>query len=162
MKKKSLTNEDSLRLRAMALIDRQKTIVLATSDQDQPWAAPVYYVYIAPTFFFFSSQDSKHIEQAINNGVVSSALFADADQWEQIEGLQMVGQIDLIDKPIQRLKVTAAYLNKFPVARSLLTDKASTDLDLRKKVRLYAFLPKRIFYMNNQLGFGSRTEITLS
>ena len=161
MKKKCRHGEDTPRRQAIALIERQRTLVLATSDQHTPWAAPVYYVYIAPAFFFFSSPQSTHMKHALNTPVISSTLFSDADQWEQIEGIQMVGRIIPVEKTVERLKVTTRYLKKFPMARSLLNGKGRSGLDVSAKVRLYAFYPRRIFYTNNQLGFGSRMEITL-
>ena len=156
MKEKSLPGDDASRRHAIALIGRQKTLVLATSDQNAPWAAPVYYVYIAPAFFFFSSPQSKHIEHSLSNPVISSALFSDADHWEQIEGIQMVGRIEPVEKTVERAKVTARYLKKFPMARSLLKGAGRTVMDLSAKVRLYAFYPEQVFYLNNQMGFGSR------
>ena len=161
MKEICLPVDDASRRQAEALIDRQKTLVLATSDQNAPWAAPVYYVYIAPAFFFFSSPQSKHIEHSLNNPVISSTLFSDADQWEQIEGIQMVGRIKPVERTVEQAKVTARYLKKFPMARSLLEGRGRAVLNLGAKVCLYAFYPKQVFYMNNQMGFGSRMEITL-
>lgn len=161
MDDKNLTGNNEWVRRAMALIDRQKTLVLATSDQNMPWAAPVYYLYISPAFYFFSSPKSKHIGQALDNRISSAALYAEAEQWDQIEGIQMVGRIIIVDKTIERLKVTAGYLNKFPTARSLMKAKQKSDLNISAKVRLYAFYPEHVYYMNNQSGFGSRQEIAL-
>lgn len=161
MKDKCLSSDNPWRHRAMALIDHQKTLVLATSDQNIPWAAPVYYIHMAPAFYFFSSPNSKHIKQALNNQINAAALFSDADRWEQIEGIQMVGRIEVVTNKMARLKVTAFFLKKFPMAQDLLAGKGKPNLDVSTKVRLYAFFPERIFYMNNQMGFGSRIEMKL-
>lgn len=160
-KQNSIPCKDRWQHRAMELIDSQRTLVLSTSYQNRPWAAPVYYVYKTPAFFFFSSPHSKHVEQALKNSVTSAALFSDADQWEHIEGIQMVGRINSVRKKLELLKVTTSYVYKFPMARNLLTGKEETGPDLSAKVRLYAFFPDRIFYMNNQIGFGERRELKL-
>jgi hypothetical protein len=161
MKATQRSTEEQWRRQAMALIDRQKTLVLATSDQNHPWAAPVYYVHVIPDFYFFSSPRSKHIEQALANKANSAALFSDAEQWQQIEGIQMVGRIKAVRKKIERLKVTTHYLKKFPMARSLLTGKENREISFGASVSLYTFQPEHVYYMNNQLGLGSRMELTL-
>lgn len=161
MKGTHLSTEDDWRREAMALIDRQKTLVLATCDQNHPWAAPVYYVHIRPAFYFFSSQRSKHIAQALANSANSAALFSDADQWQQIEGIQMVGRIKVVRKKMELLRVTTQYLKKFPMAKSLLTGKENAEMNFSATVSLYAFQPEHVYYMNNRMGLGSRIELTL-
>jgi uncharacterized protein len=161
MKETHRSTEEAWRRQAMALIERQKTLVLATSDQDHPWAAPVYYVHIHPDFYFFSSPRSKHIAQALANEDNAAALFSDAEQWQQIEGIQMVGRIKVVRKKIERLKVTTHYLKKFPMARTLLTDKENRGTNFSATVSLYTFQPERVYYMNNQMGLGARMELKL-
>jgi uncharacterized protein YhbP (UPF0306 family) len=161
MKGTHLSTEDEWRRQAMALIDRQKTLVLATSDQNHPWAAPVYYVHVRPAFYFFSSTRSKHIEQALANNANSAALFSDADQWQQIEGIQMVGRIKVVRKKMELLRVTTHYLKKFPMAKSLLAGKENAEKRFSATVSLYAFQPERVYYMNNRTGLGTRIELSL-
>ena len=146
---------------ASALIKRQKTMVLATSKDDHPWAAPVYYVFFSPGFYFFSSPRSLHIQHILTCDNAAVSIHADGDRLEQLEGLQMSGRVQRIDKPLLALSVTARYLLKFPMARPLLSGINTAGPDLRTKVSLYAFIPERLFYMNHQMGFGSRTPIDL-
>jgi hypothetical protein len=57
----------------------------------------------------------------------------------------------------------AAYVEKFPSVKELLGS-ASLDLPRFEEVlgaRLYAFVPGRAFYVNNQAGLRGRTEIQL-
>ena len=150
------------RHRALALIARQKTMTLATSESNRPWAAPVYYVFMAPTFYFFSSPSSKHVQQALANQQTAAALFSDGDRLEQLQGLQMAGRIVAVKKKIEHIKITASYLKKFPLARKLLTGKDESGLDLIAKVSLYAYHPVKIYYMNHLTGFGSRVELDLN
>ena len=162
MKENHRASEDEWRRQAMALIKRQKTLVLATSEQNRPWAAPVYYVHIKPVFYFSSSPRSKHIEQALKSGVNSAALFSDADRWQQIEGIQMTGRIEAVRKKMELMKVTACYLKKFPMARNLLAGKEAGIKDIGTSgIFLYAFYPESAYYMNNQMGFGTRMEMRL-
>ena len=73
----------------------------------------------------------------------------------------MVGRIELVQKKLEHIKVTARYLEKFPLAKDLLAGKMKGHPDLSAKVRLYAFNPSSIYYMNNRMGFGSRIELDL-
>lgn len=159
--KEKETSAEIWQQRAMDLIARQKTMVLATSADNHPWAAPVYYVYRKPKFYFFSSPHSKHAEHARKHQKNAAALFADGDQLEQIEGLQMVGRIEVIQKQMERIKVTAAYLKKFPFSRSVLAEKEIGGMDLSAKVALYAFYPDEMYYTNNLMGFGSRLTLNV-
>lgn len=161
MMENETARDDHWRRSALALVDRQRTLVLATSASNYPWAAPVYYVFIAPAFYFFSSPQSRHMEQALGNNAIAATLFAESDKWKNIEGIQMIGRIRAVQKKMEQLRITHLYLNKFPMAGELLTSKGRGNLDLSAKVRLYAFYPSSVYYMNNQMGFGSRIEISL-
>jgi uncharacterized protein len=149
---------------AMALIRAQRTMVLATGTDAEPWAAPVYYVYSNPGFYFFSSPKARHIEQALAGGTAAAAIFYDSDQWEQIQGIQMSGSITLVRRRGEQLKAGARFIIKFPFAKPLLTTGAresGAPPQLGDKVKLYAFIPKSAYYVNNQLGFGKRLPIDL-
>lgn len=152
---------EEYRKRALKLIENQKTLVLATSAGDKVWAAPVYYVYIAPSFYFFSSPRSRHILNALENPCTAATVFSDSSEWKLIEGLQMNGEISTVKQPVTQIKVSARYLKKFPFAKSLMAEKAKGGLDLGTKVRLYAFAPQQIYLTSNLMGFGQRLAIDL-
>ena len=137
-------------------------MVLATNMDNQPWAAPVYYLYFSRNFYFFSSPRSLHSQHIRSCDIAAATIHADGDRLEQLEGIQMSGRVRQIDKPFEKLSVTARYLIKFPVARPLLSGMKTAAPDLRTKVNLYAFIPDRLYYMNHQMGFGSRTAVDLT
>jgi len=150
--------------KALELIHRQRTMVLATSRDDAPWTAPVYFVYNSPGFYFFSSPAARHINQAQEGRPTAASIFCDSDSWEKIQGLQMTGKIQKVGQKAEQIKALGRYLLKFPLAKSFLQPTDSThaeDASVRHKVRLYVFQPAAIFYMNNRLGFGHRTSIAL-
>jgi uncharacterized protein YhbP (UPF0306 family) len=147
--------------RATDLIANQKTLVLATCADNHPWAAPVYYVYLKSKFYFFSSPNSKHAENALKNEKNAASIFSDGDQLEQIEGLQIVGRIEVVQKQMERIKVTAAYFKKFPFSRKVLAEKEIGGMDLGTKVTLYVLCPDEMYYTNNLMGFGSRLALNV-
>lgn len=152
------------RTEAIRLIRSQRTMVLSTHTPDAPWAAPVYYVYRSPGFYFFSSPRSRHINQGLNS-TSAAVIYADSDQWEQIQGLQMTGKLQLVSNKIDRIKMTGHFLLKFPFAKSFLKpDQAENKLRpaIGEKVNMYVFFPGRVYYLNNRLGFGERLPVDLS
>lgn len=148
------------RLKALALIHRQRTMVLATRMDQASWAAPVYYVHVAPGFYFFSAPHCVHIIQALNAPPSAAAIYADGDRLEQIEGVQMTGHIAQVKKRLEQINITTRFLSKLPLAKALLSDARST-IDVSQKTNLYRFTPEKIFYMDNRAGFGRRLEIEL-
>jgi uncharacterized protein YhbP (UPF0306 family) len=146
---------------AMALIRRQRTMVLATSKDNRPWAAPVYYVYFAPGFYFLSSPRSLHAEQMLDSDPTAASIHADGGRLDELEGIQMSGRVEHITKSLLKLSVTSRYLIKFPLAKPLLSGMSTAVRDLRNRVELYAFIPATLYYMNHRMGFGRRTAIEL-
>ncbi|MHC5109698.1 MAG: hypothetical protein ACYTHJ_07460 [Planctomycetota bacterium] len=146
----------------LRLIQTQMTLVLATADPE-PWSASVYYVYQQPSFFFFSSADSRHVCGALACNRCAASIFRDGDDWRDIEGLQMDGTLERIQLGSQAVSVFRAYLEKFPsVKKSFL----ELTLDLTRftehfRTKLYAFVPEHVFYLNNQAGLDKRQEIRL-
>lgn len=78
------------------ILKRNRYLVLATSDGTTPWIAPIeYMVDDALCFYFFSTDDSRHIRDIEQNEVVAVAVF-DRDQPEyrpdlsaSLNGVQM-------------------------------------------------------------------------
>lgn len=139
-------------------------MVLATEENNVPWTAPVYYVYLRPNFYFFSSPKARHIRQAAPDKMAAASIFIDSDRWQEIQGLQMNGSVSEVKKRSERMRAAARFLVKFPFARPFLhPDEAEPKAtpSVAEKVRLYAFIPTEIHYVNNRLGFGKRFPVSL-
>jgi uncharacterized protein YhbP (UPF0306 family) len=146
----------------LRLILTQKTLVLATADPD-PWAAPVYYVYQLRRFCFFSASDSRHVTAALASDRCAASVCRDSDNWREIEGLQMDGTLGRIPVGAEALQVFRVYLEKFPAVREFFANAAFdfAQFTQRFRTQLFAFVPQRVFYVNNQAGLGQRREIDL-
>ena len=150
---------------AKALIRQQRTMVIAISAADGPWTAPVYYVYYASAFYFFSNPRARHIEQSTPEQSAAVSIFRDSDQWQEIQGLQMSGNISAVAKRSEQLKAGARFLIKFPFARPFLQPGSQHEGEapaLGEKVRMFVFRPRSAYYVNNKLGFGQRVPIDLT
>ena len=157
-------DDASHRAQVQALIAECRTMVLATCAQQAPWAAPVYFVYRAPGFYFFSSPRAHHIQQGLNDRLSAAAIFADSARWEEIQGIQMAGALQEVTRLSEQASIVGRFLWKFPFARPFLQSgplEAGAPPKLGDKVRLYCFVPYEIYFTNNRLGFGQRTPVTL-
>lgn len=153
---------DQWREAALALIRSQSIVTLATSDRTGPWAAPVYYVFLDGSFYFFSSPSSRHIAQALETGQSAAALFDASDSWQAIRGIQMAGHLKRVRQPAMVLKATAAYLKRYPFVRDFFPGNPSPDADAFFacfKARLFSFTPIEAYYTDNRFGFGNRQPI---
>jgi uncharacterized protein YhbP (UPF0306 family) len=147
---------------ARVLIQSESTLVLATSGETGPWSAPVYYICLDDSFYFFSSPESRHIRQAMDSKVVSASLFHQADSWQAIRGIQMSGTIERIRSVTLSLKAIAAYMKRFPFTREFFPNSDTPDGDAffsRFNARIYALTPTDVYYTDNRFGFGARQQI---
>ena len=149
---------------ARRLVLEQNTLTLATADGGTAWAAPVYYVFVKSTFYFLSGPDSRHITEALQNGQAAAAVHAAASTWKEIKGLQMTGRIRAVKPGLEAVQVLRAYLKKYPFTTDFFKKNVSLDLDTfaeRFGVKLYAFVPSLVYYLDNQIRFAFREEVTL-
>ena len=80
----------------------------------------------------------------------------DYHDWREIKGIQLEGQVALVDGLIEKTRAMAVYARKYPDVIKLFTDPASG-------IFYKAFLKvEKLFYINNQQGFGKRQELVLS
>jgi hypothetical protein len=153
---------DKWRDSALELTRSQSTLTLATADASGPWSAPVYFVLIDGSFYFFSSPQSRHIRQALLTGQAAASLFADVDSWQAIRGLQMQGKIYRVRSIPVSFRVIAVYLARFPFTRDFFPDNPTPDPEAFFacfKARLFEFLPTQVFYIDNRHGLGNRRLI---
>jgi uncharacterized protein YhbP (UPF0306 family) len=150
------------RAAALELIHSESTLTLATADQDGPWSAPVYYVFLNDRFYFFSSPLSRHIRQVESRGQAAASIFHQADSWQNIRGLQMRGVVERVPSAAVSIKPIAAYLKRFPFTRDFFPNSRSPglqDFRSRFKARLYHFSPTSVYFSDNRFGFGTRQRI---
>jgi uncharacterized protein YhbP (UPF0306 family) len=147
---------------ARKLIEEQHIMTLATAGERGPWAAPVYYVFLEPSFYFFSDPASRHIEDCLQSPLASAAVFAPVFSWQDIRGLQMSGAVEAVMPGLAALKAVGSYLVKFPFAKGFFNPSEPIDLNAfsnRFRVRLYRFKPALVYYLDNSIAFGFRQRV---
>lgn len=160
------TQPDAGKLKGLALelLSEQSAITLATTHDNIPWAAPVYYANRDFDCFFFSNPDARHIKEAAHNHPVAGTVFAPAATWQAIKGLQMTGQIQPQAPSVTTARTVKRYVEKFAFTVDFFKPGRSVDLDAlqrRFKVHLYRFRPLKVYYMDNSIAFGFRKRVLL-
>ena len=149
---------------AVSLLTEQTTMTLATADENNAWAAPVYYVFFDSAFYFLSDPKSRHIQESLQNSQTAASVHAAASTWQAIRGVQMSGRVQQVAFGREALRVLKAYLAKYPFTREFFPKNSPLDLASfsdRFGVRLYKFIPTLVYYLDNQIRFAFRTEVKL-
>ena len=163
--KKRMDNGD-IRLRGEDLAKSGQTLVLATATASDAWAAPVFYVFEAWRFYFFSDRESRHVKEALSAGQAGATVFKDGGGWQFIQGLQMKGTVTPVTKNMEAARMLRKYFQRFPFTFDFFksTD-GLPDMNIFRKrfrVELYAYIPSKIIYLDNRLHFGFKAEIILT
>ncbi len=159
-----MAEEQNSRIIAKArnLIQQGQSMTLATAADNNPWAAPVYYVNHGDGFYFFSSPESRHIRESLASGTAASAIYMENESWQNFTGLQMAGKILIVSGSAEASGAVFAYTKKFPLIKTFFSGIKKIGLgDFSKQFRatLYCFKPDLIFFMDNAVEFGFRETL---
>ena len=137
-------------------------MTLATCAGDVPWAATVFYASDDLRLYFFSAPDSRHCQNLAANSRVAVTVQEDYHDWQKIKGIQLEGTAILVDSLIEKAKATAVYARKYPEVIKLFTNPASgVFYKAFLKVKFYCVTPERLFFIDNEQGFGKRQELVI-
>ena len=137
------------------------SMTLATTGlTGQPHAAPVYFA-AHPTrtgdeaipslsFFFFSDPQSQHGKDLAQDRRAAAAIYPECQDWQEIRGLQMRGQVLELKDESQWERAWKIYQQKFPFVAGMK--------EIVARNRLYAFIPDWLRLVDNRRGFGFKQE----
>ena len=131
------------------------TMTLATvSNFGQPHAAPVYFVAGKDLqVYFFSGQDSQHALDLEHNSAAAGAIYPESSGWQDIQGVQMRGNVHVVEPGPVWEAAWSAYSQKFPFVKGLPVVVARN--------RLYCFSPGWVRMLDNRFGLGYKREWNL-
>jgi uncharacterized protein YhbP (UPF0306 family) len=153
---------EDLRQQVLDYLKNHNTMTLATCSGDAPWAATVFFASDGLSLFFFSSPESRHCQNLAANRRVAVTIQEDYKDWRKIKGIQLEGRIEPVDGVGAKAKALAVYALKFPEIIRLFTDPTSGVLHRAfLKVKFYRVLPEKLFFIDNEQGFGKRQELLL-
>ncbi|MBI4193423.1 MAG: pyridoxamine 5'-phosphate oxidase family protein [Candidatus Colwellbacteria bacterium] len=89
-----LPNEQEVRRRVVAYLERNRLMVVATVADSTPWAATVFFAYDQNlNLYFYSREDTRHCREIARNPRVAVAVsHAQHAQNNFVRGVQMTGE----------------------------------------------------------------------
>jgi hypothetical protein len=157
--------DETIQNKTRQLVHETRVMTLAVSDKDIPWSSPVYFVFHDNRFYFFSNENSRHIQSAKDQKVLSASIFQDSDRMDNIFGFQMSGVLETVSKMTVYLLIVKKYVTKFNFLKKIFGPQIveNKDFFLEKfKSQLYCFHPDKIFLSDNSKSTGKRSEIDLN
>ena len=153
---------DELRHQVLSYLEMHNTMTLGTCLGDVPWAATVFYASDDLRLYFFSVPDSRHCQNLAVNPRVAVTVQEDYHDWQRIKGIQLEGTAILVDSIIEKAKAMAVYARKYPEVIKLFTNPASgVFYKAFLKVKFYCVIPEKVFFIDNEQGFGKRQELVI-
>lgn len=133
-------------------------LTLATTGQDGPWAAAVFYVNDGFTLYFLSAPSTRHAVNLDARAAVAGAIQEDYRDWKEIKGIQLEGQAHKTTGAEQAAAM-ARFTAKFPVVGINAPAEIASALG---RVSWYRLVPERVYFIDNSLGLGHREEVPLT
>ena len=153
---------DLLKQQVLSYLETHNTMTLGTCLGDVPWAATVFYASDDLRLYFFSVPDSRHCQNLAANPRVAVTVQEDYHDWQKIKGIQLEGTAILVDSIIEKAKAMAVYARKYPEVIKLFTNPASGLFHKAfLKVKFYCVIPEKLFFIDNEQGFGKRQELAI-
>lgn len=127
--------------RITAFLKKKHVLHLATSVNDMPYAASLFYIYIEDDNMLVFASDSKtiHITQAMQNANVAGTIADQTFITGRIRGIQFNGVLSELNNEILR----KTYISRFPVA-------------LFMPLTLWGIRLNYLKMTDNRLGFGKK------
>jgi uncharacterized protein len=153
---------DELKQQVLSYLETHNTMTLGTCSGDVPWAATVFYASEDLRLYFFSVPDSRHCQNLAANPRVAVTVQEDYHDWQKIKGIQLEGTAISVDSIIEKAKAMAIYARKYPEVIKLFTNPASGIFHKAfLKVKFYCVVPQKLFFIDNEQGFGKRQELAI-
>ena len=131
------------------------TMSLATCGRTgQPHNAPVYFVSDENDhLYFFSKPTSQHIQDIEENKLVGVSIYPECFNWEEIHGVQLLGDAMKSAGPQQQKAIFSLYQEKFPFVSRLGVSLLENEL--------YEFIPHWVRIVDNRVRFGYKKEFSM-
>jgi uncharacterized protein YhbP (UPF0306 family) len=151
---------EDLRQQVLKYLESHNTMTLATCSGEAPWAATVFYASDDLRLYFFSAPESRHCQNLGANPQVAVTIQEDYHDWRKIKGIQLEGSVTLVDGMVEKAQAMAIYARKYPEVIKTFTNPASgLFYKAFLKVKFYCVTPRRVYFIDNEQGFGKRQEL---
>ncbi len=125
-------------------INKHHVLTLATCVNEIPYCANCFYIYLEEEnmFVFTSDDDTKHINDVMQNCNVAGSVVLETNIVGKIQGIQFNGKMYKPEGDLKK-KATKKYMRKYPFAKLMKTTLWVIELDFIKLT-------------DNRLGFGKK------
>ena len=168
------------RLKGIVLkyLKEHNTMTIATTKDNIPWAASVFYANDGFTLYYLSDPGTRHQTNITHQSTVSVTVNEDYRDHKEVKGIQMEGRAELVSADEELARAAAIYVEKYPYVSAYLKlmmtpfPKAITFLEkfLGKlpgipdfttpfPARFYKIVPTKIYWIDNEKSFGKREEL---
>jgi len=123
-----------------SFLAKHHLLSLATSTENTPHSASLFYAYNTEKVSFIVASDIKtqHIQNVLKNPTVSGTVALETDEVGKIQGIQFTAQIQVATR-----EESALYFNVFPYAKVM-------------QPTLWLITINTIKMTDNRLGFGKK------
>jgi uncharacterized protein YhbP (UPF0306 family) len=136
-------------------IARHHVMTLATQGADGPWAAALFYVRDGDDLIFLSSPGSRHCQNLLAAPGCAATIQSDTVNWRDIQGIQVEGRGRELSVG-ELARAQQLYGERFPFIRPGIAPPAIVAA--LAKVRWYRLHIVRLYFIDNQRGFGQREQ----
>ncbi len=181
MAKKSQSGE--LREAVLHYLNTHNTMTLATTRDNMPWAATVFYANDGFTLYFLSNPEvCWHSQNIAQNSRVAVTVDEDyplknPDGWRKVKGVQIEGKAEMVSTESEIARAVEIYVNKYPfvalylksivrfprvvsfLERSAKKLPFAPDFSAVSENRFYKVVPTRVWFVDNEKSFESRQEV---
>lgn len=145
-------SENDYRELVAEVVESNRYLALATTDGEDPWVAPVEYIYAEDALYFFSTTDSRHARHVETTDTVAVAIWS-ADQPEY--GPEKSTSLNGV-----QLRATASTVDA-STCPDVVADAAS-DLDsVMPPYAIFRLEPERVYAPIVEDGINKRVEVDL-
>ena len=139
---------------AREIIKNNRYLTLATSDENVPWASPVFYcVNDRYDFYFVSEKGTLHVQNAGKNSKVAVAIFDSHQKEGEGTGIQFSGIISEIPE--------ADFPQALTTYHTTFIELTPEKLSGASPYRMYKIVPDKIFILDPQSKADKRVEVKL-
>lgn len=149
------------RQRIMKYIAERHVMVLCTSGDGGPWSTPLFYAAHGARLYFLSNPQTRHCQHLAAEPRVSGTITEAYQDWLQIQGVQLEGDVRPLTGVVERAQALALYVSRFPALKAVLGPAGKLAAAFAK-ARFYELTIRRAWMTDNPSGFGTRWQADLT
>ena len=177
---KSKTANEKLRETILSYLKTHNAMTLATTQDNVPWAAAVFYANDGFTLYYLSDPDTRHSMNIAEDSIICSTIYEDYDDYREIKGIQMEAKAEPVTAEDELAKAVKVYIEKYPdvsaylklmmtpfpkvvnlLEKALVKLPGTPDFTTPFPARFYKVIPSKIHWIDNEKSFGKRQELIL-